>query len=174
MDVLIWYHFCTGENSRGLAALYLERCLSLFDRVSRMRRQSSCVAIIQRGREAYKKTVPSTNNAYESIKAVLLRGSELLVLRLSTPLNAGVCMLPSLRWCCLPMCQHTSSLPSATGQHLTPIEDQVWLDAIDKTVVWDGLLSRPRGQSGPAAMNHLNRDQPSRRQTLNTSAVVFL
>lgn len=59
------------------------------------------------------------------------------------------------------------------NQRSTSTEADVWLDAINKTIVWDGLLSRPALLVKHSVMNHLDRAGPSRRQTLNISPVGF-
>lgn len=64
--------------------------------------------------------------------------------------------------------------PGLSSQHSTSTEADVWLDAINKTLIWDGLPSRPAQLVRPSAINHLDRGRPSRRQTLNISPVGFL
>lgn len=64
--------------------------------------------------------------------------------------------------------------PGLSSQRSTSAEANVWLDAINKTIIWDGLPSRPAQLVRPSAMNHLDRGRPSRRQTLNISPVGFL
>lgn len=66
------------------------------------------------------------------------------------------------------------SPPRLSSQRSTSAEADVWLDAINKTIIWDGLPSRPAQSVGPSAMNHLDRGEPLRRQTLNISPVGFL
>lgn len=106
-------------------------------------------------------------------------------------LNAGVCMLLLKRHCGLSLCQYTPkppppfalcfhslclSLPPTglSNQRSTSTEADVWLDAINKTIIGDGLPSRPTQLVRPSVMNHLDRGRPSRRQTLNISPVGFL
>lgn len=92
-------------------------------------------------------------------------------------LNAGVCMLPlkSHGWLsACPYAAHTTPppLPRAFTPYLSPLppwlsnqchapaETDVWLDAIDKTTVWDGLPSQHAQLVRPSAVNHLIGDPP--------------
>lgn len=70
----------------------------------------------------------------------------------------------------LPLCL---PLPPArqSSQRSTSTEADVWLDAINKTIIWDGLSSHPSQLVRSSAMNHLDRGGPLRRQTLNISPV---
>lgn len=101
-------------------------------------------------------------------------------------LNAGACMErhcgPSVYQCSPPHHHHPtfsalyfyflSPLPvGQSNQRSTSTEANVWLDAINKTIIWDGLPSRPAQSAELSAMNHLDRGRPSRRQTLNISPV---
>lgn len=98
------------------------------------------------------------------------------------------CLHVALRWTlwlvCVPVYPQTSTpfAPwfyflslSLTTQHQcsTSAEANVWLDAINKTFIWDGLPSRPALLVRPSVMNHLDRCRSSRRQTLNISPVGF-
>lgn len=74
---------------------------------------------------------------------------------------------------CLPVSLSLSP-PRLSSQRSTSAEADVWLDAINKTIIWDGLPSRPAQSVGPSAMNHLDSGEPLRRQTLNISPVGFL
>lgn len=73
---------------------------------------------------------------------------------------------------------HSPSLslspPGLSSQRSTSAEADVWLDAINKTIIGDGLSLRPAQLVRPSAMNHLDKGRPSRRQTLNISPVGFL
>lgn len=111
--------------------------------------------------------------------------------KLLISLNAGVCMLPLESHGGLSVCPYAAQttpppLPSAStrypsllppwlsSRHQAPAETDVWLDAIDKTTVWDGLPSQHAQLVRTSVVNHLDRGWPSRRQTLNISLVGFL
>lgn len=113
------------------------------------------------------------NKHYSSVALWAVCGKLLICL------NAGVCMSALESHGGLsayPYAAHTTppTLPRAftpppslsllppwlSSQQHAPAETDVWLDAIDKTTVWDGLPSQHAQLARPSAVNHLDRGWP--------------